>query len=163
MIGAAILDQLIGDPRQLLHPVVVMGWSIKQLRHWVELWAGDHPIKLRIGGGFMSLILVLGSVLTGWCLERLVWLPSPWGWLSIPILTLSLASALAARSLRDSVLAVVDALPSAAEGDLEPARRNLSWIVGRDVQSLDRTGLLAVPCDPDSERRVQRSLSLIHI
>ena len=56
-----------------------MGWSIQQLRHWVEPWAGDHPIKLRIGGGLISLILVLGSVLTGWCLERLLWLPSPHG------------------------------------------------------------------------------------
>ena len=99
VIGAAVLDRLIGDPRRWLHPVVVMGWSIQQLRHWVERWAGDHPIKLRIGGGLISLILVLGSVLTGWSLERLLWLPSPWGWLSIPILTLSLASALAARSL----------------------------------------------------------------
>ena len=154
VIGAAVLDRLIGDPRRWLHPVVVMGWSIQQLRHWVERWAGDHPIKLRIGGGLISLILVLGSVLTGWCLERLLWLPSPWGWLSIPILTLSLASALAARSLKDSVLAVVDALPSAAVGDLEPARRNLSWIVGRDVQSLDRTGLLRAAAETASENAV---------
>ena len=154
VIGAALLDQLIGDPRRWIHPVVVMGWSIQQLRHWVELWAGDHPIKLRIGGGLISLILVLGSFLTGWCLERLLWLPSPWGWLSIPILTLSLASALAARSLKDSVLAVVDALPSAAEGDLEPARRNLNWIVGRDVQSLDQTGMLRAAAETASENAV---------
>ena len=60
MIGAALLDQLIGDPRRLLHPVVVMGWSIQQLRHWVEQWARNHPIKLRIGGGLISLIVVLG-------------------------------------------------------------------------------------------------------
>ena len=154
VIGAALLDQLIGDPRRLLHPVVVMGWSIQQLRHWVEQWAGNHPIKLRIGGGLISLIVVLGSVLTGWCLERLLWLPSPWRWLSIPILILSLASALAARSLRDSVLAVLNALPPEAKGDLEPARRNLSWIVGRDVQSLDRTGLLRAAAETASENAV---------
>ena len=154
ILGAALVDQLIGDPRRMLHPVVVMGWSIQQLRQWVESWAGDHPMQLRIGGGLISLLLVLGSVLTGWCLERLLWLSSPWGWLCIPILTLSLASALAARSLRDSVLAVVDALPSAEEGDLEPARRNLSWIVGRDVQSLDRTGLLRAAAETASENAV---------
>ena len=33
VLGAALLDQLIGDPRWMLHPVVVMGWSIRQLRH----------------------------------------------------------------------------------------------------------------------------------
>ena len=154
VLGAALLDQLIGDPRWMLHPVVVMGWWIRQLRCGVERWAQDHPMKLRIGGGLITLVVVLGSALTGWCLERLLWLPSPWGWLSIPVLTLSLASALAARSLKDSVLAVVDALPSAAEGDLEPARRNLSWIVGRDVQSLDRTGLLRAAAETASENAV---------
>ena len=44
--------------------------------------------------------------------------------------------------------------PSTAEGDLEPARRNLSWIVGRDVQSLDRTGLLRAAAETASENAV---------
>ena len=154
VLGAALLDQLIGDPRRILHPVVVMGWSIRQLRHWVEPWAGDDPMKLRIGGGLITLILVLGSVLTGWCLERLLWLPTPWQWISIPVLALSLASTLAARSLRDSVLAVLNVLPSAAAGNLELARRNLSWIVGRDVQSLDREGLLRAAAETASENAV---------
>ena len=111
VLGAALLDQFIGDPRRMLHPVVVMGWSIQKLRHWVERWAGDHPMKLRVGGGLITLILVLGSALAGWCLERLLWLPSPWQWMGLPVVTLSLASALAARSLKDSVLAVLDAVP----------------------------------------------------
>ena len=52
------------------------------------------------------------------------------------------------------MLAVVDALPSAAEGDLEPARRNLGWIVGRDVQSLDQTGMLRAAAETASENAV---------
>ena len=154
VLGAALLDQLIGDPRRMLHPVVVMGWWIRQLRSRVEPWAGDHPTKLRIGGGLITLSLVLGSALAGWCLERLLWLPSPWPWLSIPVLTLSLASALAARSLTDSVMAVLNSLPSSADGDLEPARRNLSWIVGRDVQHLDQAGLLRAAAETASENAV---------
>lgn len=154
VLGAALLDQLIGDPRRMLHPVVVMGWWIRQLRFGIERWAGDQPMKLRIGGGLITLVVVLGSALTGWCLERLLWLPSPWQWLAIPVLSLSLASALAAKSLRDSVLAVLDALPSSTDGDLKPARRNLSWIVGRDVQSLDRAGLLRAAAETASENAV---------
>ena len=154
VLGAALLDQLIGDPRRMLHPVVVMGWWIQQLRSRVEPWAGDHPTKLRIGGGLITLSLVLGSTLAGWCLERLLWLPSPWPWLSIPVLTLSLASALAARSLTDSVMAVLNSLPSSADSDLEPARRNLSWIVGRDVQHLDQAGLLRAAAETASENAV---------
>ena len=154
ILGAAVLDQLIGDPRSMLHPVVVMGWVIRKLRHWVEPWAGDDPTKLRIGGGLITLGLVLGSALAGWALERLLWLPSPWQWLSIPVLTLSLASALAARSLKESVMAVLRALPSSSDGDLEPARRNLSWIVGRDVQTLDQAGLLRAAAETASENAV---------
>ena len=111
-------------------------------------------MKLQIGGAMITLILVLGSMVTGWCLERLLWLPSPWHWISIPVLSLSLASALAARSLRDSVQVVLNAVPSEAEGNLEPARRNLSWIVGRDVQSLDRQGLLRAAAETASENAV---------
>ena len=151
ILGAALLDQLIGDPRRMLHPVVVMGWWIRQLRCRVEPWAGDQPMKLRIGGGLITMILVLGSALAGWGLERLLWLPSPWQWVGIPIVILSLASALAARSLKDSVLAVLTALPSSTDGDLKPARRNLSWIVGRDVQNLDRAGLLRAAAETASE------------
>ena len=154
VLGAALMDQFIGDPRRMLHPVVVMGWSIQKLRHWVERWAGDHPMKLRVGGGLITLILVLGSALAGWCLERLLWLPSPWQWMGLPVVTLSLASALAARSLKDSVLAVLDAVPSSTDGDLKPARQNLSWIVGRDVQTLDRTGLLRAAAETASENAV---------
>ena len=154
ILGAALLDQVIGDPRRMLHPVVVMGWWIRQLRCRLEPWAGDQPAKLRFGGGLITLSLVLGSALAGWCLERLLWLPSPWSWLGLPVLILSLASALAARSLRESVLAVLNALPSSTDGDLGSARRHLSWIVGRDVQTLDRTGLLRAAAETASENAV---------
>ena len=154
VLGAALLDQLIGDPRRMLHPVVVMGWWIRQLRYRVEPWAGDHPMKLRTGGGLITLVLVLGSALAGWCLEQLLWLPSPWQWVGIPFLIMSLASALAARSLTDSVLAVLNALPLSTDGDLKAARRNLSWIVGRDVQTLDQAGLLRAAAETASENAV---------
>ena len=154
VFSAALLDQLIGDPRRMLHPVVVMGWWIQQLRFRFEPWAGDQPFKLRFAGGLITLILVISSALAGWCLERLLWLPSPWQWLGIPVLILSLASALAARSLSDSVLAVLHALPASADGDLKPARQRLSWIVGRDVQHLDQAGLLRAAAETASENAV---------
>ena len=154
VVGAVLLDQLIGDPRRMLHPVVVMGWLIRQLRCRVEAWAGDQPMKLRIGGGLITVVLVLSSAIAGWCLERLLWLPSPWHWLGVPVLTLSLASALASRSLKNSVLAVLNALPQSTDGDLKPARQKLSWIVGRDVQTLDQAGLLRAAAETASENAV---------
>jgi len=61
----------------------------------------------------------------------------------------ALASALAARSLRDSVLAVVDALP-----DLVAARQALAWIVGRDTEALNQEEILRAAAETASENAV---------
>ena len=150
MIVAAGLDLLVGDPRWCPHPVVAMGHVITQLRQWIEAWAGDRPFRLRAGGGLIALVLVLGSGGTGWLLERLILPPSP---LPDPLakllVVIALASALAARSLRDSVLAVLNSLP-----DLPRARDRLSWIVGRDVSQLDQDGILRASAETASENAV---------
>ena len=113
-------------------------------------------MKLRIGGGLITLIVVLGSVLTGWC-------PGAAAVASLPM-------GMAQHSGTDPEPRQRPGgsqpegqrarpwwmrLPSAAEGDLEPARRNLSWIVGRDVQSLDRDEeLLRAAAETASENAV---------
>jgi len=150
VIVAAGLDLLVGDPRWSPHPVVAMGRVITGLRHWVERWAGDRPFPLRAGGALITLVLVVGSGGTGWLLERLILpqspLPHP---LATVLLVLALASALAARSLRDSVLAVLQVLP-----DLPSARDRLSWIVGRDVSQLDQDDILRASAETASENSV---------
>ena len=154
ILGAALLDRLLGDPIWMIHPVVVMGWWIRILRLSIESWSGDHPGKLRIGGGLITVVVVLGSGFTGWCIERMLWLPAPWHWLSMPLLITALASALAARSLADSVNAVMQALPPNSHDTLDVARQKLSWIVGRDVQTLDQAGILRAAAETASENAV---------
>jgi adenosylcobinamide-phosphate synthase len=74
------------------------------------------------------------------------------GW---SLLLIGLASALAARSLRSSVSAVVKALPtSIGEGDLATARQRLSWIVGRDVCELNEQEILRATAESASENAV---------
>ena len=150
MIVAAGLDLLVGDPRWCPHPVVGMGRVISGLRNWIEPWAGDRPFRLRAGGGLITFVLVLGSGGAGWLLERLILpqspLPQP---LAALILVIALASALAARSLRDSVVAVLQALP-----DLPSARDRLSWIVGRDVSQLGPDDILRASAETASENSV---------
>jgi adenosylcobinamide-phosphate synthase len=150
VIAAAGLDLLVGDPRWSPHPVVAMGRVITRLREWIEAWAGDRPFRLRAGGGLITFVLVLGSGATGWLLERLLLpqspLPQP---LAALLVAIALASALAARSLRDSVLAVLQALP-----DLPSARDRLSWIVGRDVSQLDQDDILRASAETASENAV---------
>jgi adenosylcobinamide-phosphate synthase len=99
--------------------------------------------------------VVLGSVAVGWTIERLCFATSPIQVLGWSLLLIGLASALAARSLRSSVSAVVKALPtSIGEGDLVTARQRLSWIVGRDVCELNEQEILRATAESASENAV---------
>jgi adenosylcobinamide-phosphate synthase len=149
--AAAGLDRLVGDPRWCLHPVVVMGWWIRRLQQLAELWAGDRPWALRLGGGVITALLVGGSGGAGWLLEQWAlgnWLPDarPAGLL---LLWIALASALAGRSLEQAVRDVLQALP-----DLADARTALSWIVGRDTTELTQAEIVRAAAETASENAV---------
>jgi adenosylcobinamide-phosphate synthase len=153
------LDRLIGDPRWSPHPVVVMGWWISRLRTLAERWAGDQPRQLRLAGGVITLLLVGGSGLAGWGLERLARCPGTWGAVGMGLLLLALASALAGRSLAEAVRAVVAELPAPGTpgspmADLEPARQRLAWIVGRDTTELNAPEILRAAAETASENAV---------
>lgn len=150
VLAAAGLDRWIGDPRWCLHPVVVMGWWITQLRGFAERWFSHSPLGLRLAGCCITLLLVLGSGGCGWWLEqRSRDLPWVLGW---PLLLVALASALAGRSLEQAVQAVLEALKN--ETELGPARQALSWIVGRDTQDLSRQEILRAAAETASENAV---------
>ena len=155
MIAAAGFDRLIGDPLWSPHPVVWMGKSISILRRRVEDWSGDQPLLLRIGGVAITLALTLGSASVGWLLERLA-LHTQGGLQVIAMIALvtGLASALAAKSLEQSVLNVLSALPSTEGEDLSAAREKLSWIVGRDTTSLTQAEILRATAETASENAV---------
>jgi adenosylcobinamide-phosphate synthase len=171
VMAACGLDQLLGDPRWCLHPVVVMGWWIRQLRLLAERWATDSPWRLRLAGGVITAILVVGSGLAGWALERWVldtWVLDTWAlatsaghWpgvvmqlVAISLLLIALASALAGRSLEQAVAAVLKALADDGEKGLERARQRLAWIVGRDTSHLDGQEILRAAAETASENAV---------
>ncbi len=152
LVGAACgLDRLVGDPRGLLHPVQVMGWAIARLRTAAEAACGESPPALRLAGLAITLALVGGSGLAGWGLERLA---LAWPAIGLPLLVVGLASALAGRSLEQAVQQVLAALPEAPGGDLEPARRRLAWIVGRDTDGLSGAEVLRALAETASENAV---------
>lgn len=144
--AACLMDRLVGDPQAWLHPVQVMGWVIGLLRRPAEAWAGDQPARLRLMGLVITLVLVLGSALAGWCLERLA---GRWPLVGLPLLLLGMASALAGRSLEQAVRRVLGALP-----DLDLARSRLAWIVGRQVQDLNEGEILRAAAETASENAV---------
>jgi adenosylcobinamide-phosphate synthase len=142
-----------------------MGWLITRLRRLAEAWAGDRPWALRLAGGAITLVLVAGSGLAGWGLERLALTL----WPGQVLLVVALASALAGRSLEQAIAAVLEALAPAADQaaawhhaagkpaakpDLAAARRRLAWIVGRDTDRLEASGILRALAETASENGV---------
>jgi adenosylcobinamide-phosphate synthase len=136
----------VGDPQGWLHPVQVMGWAIKRLRGLAEGWAGDRPVRLRLAGVLITLLVVGSSLGAGASIELLA---RRWPLLGLPLLLISLASALAGGSLDRAVRAVLDALP-----DLPLARDRLAWIVGRDVSDLTKDDVLRAAAETASENAV---------
>lgn len=125
---ALLLDLIMGDPRWLPHPVVVMGRLISLLddrlrRPWLEQ---------RLAGALLLLITVGASAAVTWLiLKALSHLQPLAGFIGALFIS---ATCLAARSLHKESATVATALTS---GDIESARRYLSWIVGRDTGQLD--------------------------
>lgn len=146
VVLACVLDQLVGDPRWILHPVQVMGWAIQGLRHCSEAWAKDHPCKLSLAGFVLTLVVSLGSGLGGWLLEQ--WARDR-ALLGSGLVVVALASALAGRSLEQAVRGVLDALP-----DLDRARERLGWIVGREVDALPEAEILRAAAETTAENAV---------
>jgi adenosylcobinamide-phosphate synthase len=146
VLAACAMDRLIGDPRRWVHPVQLMGWAINTLRPIAEAWAGNQPRRLRWAGVGITLLLVGGSGLAGWALERVAMtLPVP----GLILLVIALASSLAGRSLEQAVREVLQALP-----DLPQARVRLSWIVGRSVTDLPQSEILRAAAETASENAV---------
>ena len=132
-----------------------MGRCISALRRGVEHWSGEHPQWLRLGGVAITLVLTLGSASIGWLIERIaLQTQGVLQGISLLVLVAGLASALAAKSLEQSVLNVIAALPREERGSLSTAREQLSWIVGRDTTSLSRDEILRATAETASENAV---------
>ena len=155
MVAAAGLDRLIGDPVWSPHPVVWMGRLIHGLRPPLEHWAGDRPGFLRVGGLVLTMSVVIASGMSAWLLEQiLVQSQGVLHGVMAVVVTVALASALAAKSLDQAVLRVINALPSSAMQAPTEARQQLSWIVGRDTTELSANEILRATAETASENAV---------
>ena len=139
VLGTLTLEAVIGYPaswQQVIpHPITWVGQSIAALEMRWNTPASSDGQRKSLGVGTV-LILAVAAGLGGFILERLL-LP---GAIGTAIIALIATIGLAQRSLYDHVVAVAAPL---TRGDLPQARAAVACIVGRDVQSLDQTGVAA--------------------
>jgi adenosylcobinamide-phosphate synthase len=130
LAAALLLDLALGDPRWLLHPVVLIGHLINFLDNTL-----NRIVSHKLTAGILLLVMTAASagaaawllIRGGYCLHPLA------GFLVSVFISYT---CLAARSLHRESALVADAL---AAGNLDEARRNLSYIVGRDTDALDES------------------------
>ncbi|MGC8719267.1 MAG: adenosylcobinamide-phosphate synthase CbiB [Thermodesulforhabdaceae bacterium] len=146
LLAAYGLDLIIGDPRWMPHPIRWIGALISGVEKRLYPQVDETPVKPRIliaKGGLLvisTLIVTLGSYFA-----IVLILPRP----VLDIFYIWFASTLiATRSLHTETARVIKALE---EGDLQKARRELSWLVSRDTENLDHDKVLKSTLETLSE------------
>ncbi|OJA04844.1 adenosylcobinamide-phosphate synthase CbiB [Halomonas sp. QHL1] len=126
---AIAIDLVVGDPRSIPHPVVLIGRFISAFE---RLWNRGTVQQRRVSGFLLTIIVVGGVWGISWLALALLERLHP-GLALITELWL-LSTTLAIKGLGDAARAVVEPL---TKGDLPAARKALGMIVGRDTQNLD--------------------------
>ena len=145
LTGGTFLDLLIGDPHGIPHPVVAIGRLISFLEKHLYGENGEDGDKLRRGFAACLTVLAVTGVLTGSVLILAYRAHLCLGVFVEAVLTCYI---LAAKSLSTESMRVHDAL--LAE-DKPKARSCLAMIVGRDVERLDKEGIIRAAVETVAE------------
>ncbi len=147
-LAGFVLDQLIGDPQNIPHPIRLIG---RLISYFDNKLLGDttgqrDPGKEKAKGFIMCalMVLIIGT-LTGIIMNAAYRLTASLGMVVEAILT---CYCLATKSLKDESMKVYKALK---EGTIEDARRAVSMIVGRDTDSLDEKAVVRAAVETVAE------------
>lgn len=144
IILAVLLDQLLGDPRWLPHPVRFMAAVATGLEE------KTRALLPPFAAGICTVFLTLASTgLASYGLLRAGAMLHPW--LGEAVAVFFIYSSIAARDLARHSGAVHAAL---ATGDLANARRRVGLIVGRDTAELDEEGVTRAAVESVAESMV---------
>ncbi len=132
IIGAVILDLLVGDPHGLYHPVQAIGTLIS----FLEKKFRNTKIKERTAGGILALLVILMTTLSVILILMISGRIHPY--LKRVLSIIMCYQMLAMKSLRTESMKVYTAFK---KGDTEGARSAVAMIVGRDTSVLDEEGI----------------------
>ncbi len=133
LAAAWLLDMIVGDPQGFPHPIRLIGWMISRGESLLRRLLPGHPFA-----GGLILTAVVAGVSSGLTWLVLAGLARIHPWAALAGETVLCAQILATRSLRDESHRVFRSL---LKGDLPAARKYLSWIVGRDTQTMEEEAI----------------------
>ena len=126
-----LLDLCFGDPRWLPHPVVWIGKGISRMEKFLRQHFPKTPKGERTAGTLLAICIPLASFLISLGVLLLAYRISFWLWFVLH--TFWAYQIPASRCLATESRKVYRKL---AASDLSGARTQLSWLVGRNTQSL---------------------------
>ena len=140
------LDCIIGDPQNPFHPIRLIGSGIALgVKAFKKAKIKAPAIQFVLGA-----VLTITIVCFSYTMTRLI----TWGFYSISWWVGLVAEAIicyfliAAKALKAESMKVYQSL---AAGDLPGARKNLSYIVGRETKNLDEKGIVKAAVETVSE------------
>lgn len=146
VIGAFILDLILGDPRWLPHPIRLIGFGLTKLEAMTR-----KLIKSPLAGGATTVVLALLSIIL-----ILYLLLSVAFQLHIALFyilsTILLYTTFASKDLLTHSLNIYNELVPILH--IEQARIKLSWIVGRDTTLLDQKQICKASVESVAENLV---------
>jgi adenosylcobinamide-phosphate synthase len=132
IICGYILDLIIGDPHWLPHPVRLIGWLIDSGEKLLRKGGCNTAKTSYVSGMMLTLSVVAIAFLLPYVLLYLAGTVHPL--LSFGLEAIMCYQILATKALKQESMKVYTALQA---GNLPAARKNLSWIVGRDTAHLN--------------------------
>lgn len=131
VLGAVIVDRLVGDPRTSLHPVVLIG----KLIAWLErclLNEKSSVVYKKLAGAVLVTIVLATVYAISWMIITALNAIHPWGGYIGGAVLLSFT--ISTRSLAEAGREIAGFLNN---GNIKQARFKVGWIVGRDTGKLD--------------------------
>ena len=144
--GSVVLDRILGEPPERIHPVVWIGKLIYLLEDVFKSTYSRDKIRDLLFGSLTTLITLMVVFLASYTLEvSISRLPEIFQY---PLYSLILSTTIGYKSLLDFSRKPIDCIK---EGDIEGARRYLQCIVSRDTSKLDVEHILSASVESLSE------------
>lgn len=146
IVIAFLLDCIFGDPQNPLHPIRLIGRGVTVgVRAFKKLKLQNTAAQFLVGAVLVIIVVCVSFIVSKVVVWRFYQVNM---WLGITIESVICYFIIAPKALKVESMKVYHALLA---GDLQLARENLSYIVGRETKELDEQGVIKATIETIAE------------